>query len=169
MSGGQLVRAAYRMSVPMDIKAVAEEDDSTSFEDVPKLIKPMLFPMTASVSAIGVEYGLYQGRFWLPRVQSAEGKVRAGMMHIPFKVEEKFRYASVNGDASDSLPPAGLVESSRRRTLPWSARPIDRSREMTVSSLEVSSRALSNSPRVRSGSTLAQAARFLAPVRISVT
>src|SRR2546422_339442 len=43
LSGGQLVRAAYRMSVPMDIRSVAEEDDSTSFEDVPALVKPMIF------------------------------------------------------------------------------------------------------------------------------
>ena len=76
MSGGQLVRAAYRMSVPMDIKAVAEEDDSTSFEDVPRVMKPMLFPMKAEISAIGVEYGLYQGRFWLPRVQVRAGRRR---------------------------------------------------------------------------------------------
>ena len=65
LSTGQLVRAAYRMSVPMDIKMIAEEDDSAAFKDVPMLVKPMLFPMTASVSAIGVEYGLHQGRFWL--------------------------------------------------------------------------------------------------------
>src|SRR5688572_20716063 len=55
MSGGQLVRAAYRMSVPMDIKAVAEEDDSASFDDVPRVLKPMLFPMKAEISAVGVE------------------------------------------------------------------------------------------------------------------
>ncbi|HKH91770.1 MAG TPA: hypothetical protein VKA54_08200, partial [Gemmatimonadaceae bacterium] len=58
MSGGQLVRAAYRMSVPMDIKAVAEEEDSSSFDDVPRVMKPMLFPMKAEISAVGVEYGL---------------------------------------------------------------------------------------------------------------
>ena len=103
LAGGQLVRAAYRMSVPMDIKAVAEEDDSTSFKDVPALIKPMLFPMTASVSAIGVEYGLYQGRFWLPRVQVLEGGANMSFMRVPFKLEQKFQYDQVNG--GDRLPP----------------------------------------------------------------
>jgi hypothetical protein len=96
LSGGQLVRAAYRMSVPMDIKAVAEEDDSSSFQDVPALIKPMLFPMTASISAIGVEYGLYQGRFWLPRVQVLEGGANVSFMRVPFKLEQKFQYDQVN-------------------------------------------------------------------------
>ncbi|HEY5441441.1 MAG TPA: hypothetical protein VIJ90_09195, partial [Gemmatimonadaceae bacterium] len=113
LSGGQLVRAAYRMSVPMDIKAVAEQDDSTSFKDVPALIKPMLFPMTASVSAIGVEYGLYQGRFWLPRVQVMEGGANMSFMRVPFKLEQKFQYDQVNG--GDKLPPIVVDSSSRPR------------------------------------------------------
>ncbi|CAN5750884.1 hypothetical protein BH11GEM1_BH11GEM1_14030 [soil metagenome] len=113
LSGGQLVRAAYRMSVPMDIKAVAEEDDSSSFKGVPALMKPMLFPMTASVSAIGVEYGLYQGRFWLPRVQVLEGGATMSFMRAPFKLEQKFQYDQVNG--TDKLPPIVVATDSGRR------------------------------------------------------
>ena len=103
MSGGQLVRAAYRMSVPMDIAAVAKQDDSTEFNDVPALVKPLIFPMTAQVSAIGVEYGLFQGRFWLPRLQIAEGGATMGVMHVPFKLEQRYRYEHVNAGAT--LPP----------------------------------------------------------------
>ncbi|MDB4914635.1 MAG: hypothetical protein JWM95_2279 [Gemmatimonadetes bacterium] len=103
LSGGQLVRAAYRMSVPMDIKAVAEEGDSSSFHDVPMLVKPLLFPMTASISAIGVEYGLYQGRFWLPRLQVLEGGMNMSFVHSPFKLEQKFTYENVN--SGETLPP----------------------------------------------------------------
>ena len=110
LSEGQLVRAAYRMSVPMDIKAVAEEDDSSSFKDVPALVKPMLFPMTASVSAIGVEYGLYQGRFWLPRVQVLEGGANMSLVRVPFKLEQKFQYDQVNG--TDKLPPIVVTTDS---------------------------------------------------------
>jgi hypothetical protein len=113
LDGGQLVRAAYRMSVPMDIKAVAEADDSTSFKDVPALIKPMLFPMTASVSAIGVEYGLYQGRFWLPRVQVLEGGANMSFIRVPFKLEERFTYDNVNAGAP--LPPIVIDSTTRRR------------------------------------------------------
>ena len=112
LSGGQLVRAAYRMSVPMDIKAVAEEDDSSSFEDVPVLIKPMLFPMTAQVSAIGVEYGLYQGRFWLPRVQVLEGGVNVSFMRMPFKLEQRYKYDNVN--SGQPLPPIPIAVDSLR-------------------------------------------------------
>jgi hypothetical protein len=119
MSGGQLVRAAYRMSVPMDIVAVANAEDSTSFNDVPAWVKPLIFPMTAQISAIGVEYGLYQGRFWLPRVQVAEGGAQVSMMRIPFKLQQKYTYSAVN--AVEPLPPivsATLDSTSRADSTP---------------------------------------------------
>jgi hypothetical protein len=114
MNSGQLVRAAYRMSVPMDIVAVANAEDSTSFKDVPVWVKPMIFPMTAQVSAIGVEYGLYDGRFWLPRVQVAEGGAQVSFMRVPFKLEQKYEYSAVNAVAP--LPPIVVnpADSARR-------------------------------------------------------
>ncbi|MEO8564573.1 MAG: hypothetical protein ABI601_21040 [bacterium] len=115
MSGGQLVRAAYRMSVPMDIRAVAEEDDSTAFEDVPTVMKPMLFPMKAEISAIGVEYGLYQGRFWLPRLQVAQGGGQMGFVRVPFKLEQKFTYENVNAGAPLKPIPAS-TDSTREHS-----------------------------------------------------
>ena len=114
MSGGQLVRAAYRMSVPMDIAAVAKEDDSTEFNDVPTLVKPLIFPMTAQVSAIGVEYGLFQGRFWLPRLQVAEGGATMGVMHVPFKLEQRYQYEHVNAGATLAPIPDTPTDSVRR-------------------------------------------------------
>jgi hypothetical protein len=113
MSGGQLVRAAYRMAVPMDIGTVAQEDDSSAFEDVPAVMKPLMFPMTAQVSAIGVEYGLFQGRFWLPRLQVLEGGARVGVMRVPFKLEQRYEYADVNSGAP--LPPIPPPTDSSRR------------------------------------------------------
>ena len=114
MSGGQLVRAAYRMSVPMDIVAVAKADDPHEFDDVPAVVKPLIFPMTAQISAIGVEYGLYQGRFWLPRVQVAEGGANVSFMRVPFKLEQKYEYSAVNVVAP--LPPIVVnpADSARR-------------------------------------------------------
>lgn len=99
---GQLVRAAYRLSVPLDIWAIAKEDDPKSMDDVPVWVKPMITPMKAEVSAIAVEYGLHEGRFWLPRLRMAEGSAQVSFMHVPFKLEESFKYNSVN--AADSLP-----------------------------------------------------------------
>ncbi len=103
VSTGQLVRAAFRLSVPMDIWAVAERDDPHSMDDVPFWVKPMISPMKAQVTAVAIEYGLYNGRFWLPRLQSAEGDAQVSFMHVPFSMEQSYKYASVNG--RDSLPP----------------------------------------------------------------
>ena len=99
---GQLVRAAYRLSVPVDIWAIAQEEDPKSMDDVPVWVKPMITPMKAEISAIAVEYGLHEGRFWLPRLRMAEGSAQVSFMRVPFKMEESFKYASVNG--KDSLP-----------------------------------------------------------------
>lgn len=63
---GQLVRAAYRLAVPMDIWAVAKEEDPAADEDIPVWVKPLISPMHAQITAIIVEYGLHEGRFWLP-------------------------------------------------------------------------------------------------------
>ena len=99
---GQLVRAAYRLAVPMDIWSVVEEEDSTAQDEIPMFVKPLISPMHAQITAIIVEYGLHEGRFWLPRSNSAEGHVRVSFMRVPFKFEQSFRYQSVN--ALDSLP-----------------------------------------------------------------
>ena len=101
-STGQLVRAAYRLAVPMDVWTIVEEEDSTAKDDIPIWVKPLISPMRAQIKAVAVEYGLYQGRFWLPRIRSAEGDAQVSFMHVPFKYEQSFKYASVN--ALDSLP-----------------------------------------------------------------
>lgn len=99
---GQLVRAAYRLSIPMDIWSIAQQDDPHSMDDVPIWVKPMITPMKAQITAIAVEYGLHEGRFWLPRLRMAEGDAQVSFMHVPVKIEESFKYASVNG--KDTLP-----------------------------------------------------------------
>lgn len=97
---GSLVRAAYRMAAEMDIWQVADEESRRDGDDdeVPKLVKGLLHPMRANISAITVEYGLYEGRFWLPKMNVAEGEAQAGFMRMPVRFEESYRYNAVNGD-----------------------------------------------------------------------
>ena len=100
VSTAHLVRAVYRMAQEMDIMAVAKEtseDTKNPDDDIPRWVKPMITPMKAMVSAITVEYGLHEGRFWLPRAQTIEGDAQVSFMHIPFKLEQRFTYESVNG------------------------------------------------------------------------
>ena len=126
VESGQLVRAAYRLAVPIDIWGVVDEElkrekeeakrtgDKPDDEDEPPgWVKGMLSPMQAQLEAVTIDYGLYGGRFWLPRAQYAEGWARASFMRIPFKMEEGFKYASVNG--TDSMP--SVPEMMTRRQL----------------------------------------------------
>lgn len=118
ISTGQLVRAAYRMAIPMDIWAVADEASKADgdSDDVPRLVKGMLSPMKAQVTAVAIEYGLYDQRFWLPRMQSAQGDAQVSLLHVPFKVERSFQYSSVNG--RDSLPPIVVADAEIPDSLP---------------------------------------------------
>ena len=102
-STAQLVRAVYRMAQEMDILAVAKEvEGENPEEEIPVWVRPMITPMKAQVTAITVEYGLHEGRFWLPRSQTVEGDAKVSFMRIPFKMEQRYSYVSVNG--TDSLP-----------------------------------------------------------------
>lgn len=152
-STGQLVRAVYRLAVPIDVWAIAEEESrraksDTSYrsggmagefremdeeDDIPGWVKAMMSPLQANLEAVTIEYGLYGGRFWLPRAQYAEGWARASFMRVPFRIEESFKYASVNGGeempvvperrlsvrdslfANDSTPWRMLPPEERRR------------------------------------------------------
>ena len=102
VSSGQLVRAAYRMAIPIDIWAQVREEEPDVDEEIPIWVKPLISPMRAQVKAIAIEYGLHQGRFWLPRLRSAEGDAQVSFMRVPFRFEQSYRYQSVN--AIDSLP-----------------------------------------------------------------
>ena len=103
VSTGQLVRAAYRLSIPVDVWDAAAADTSDKDNDPPPAwVKAIFRPMRGEISAIAIEYGLYEGRFWLPTVRSAEGGAQVGFIHVPFKFDESFSYNSVNG--RDTLP-----------------------------------------------------------------
>jgi hypothetical protein len=101
----QLVRAVYRLAVPLDVWQVAAEAAEADGDDdeVPGWVKGMINPLRMTVGSITVEYGLEQGNFWLPRLRAMEGEAEAGFMRVPVRFEQSFRYASVNGHL-DSLP-----------------------------------------------------------------
>lgn len=113
----QLVRAVYRLSVPMEIWTVVEDAADEGDDDVPGWVKAMVNPLRATVSAVTVEYGLEGGSFWLPRVQSLEAEAQAAFMRVPVRFEQSFRYSGVTGslDSASALPviPVVAAEDSR--------------------------------------------------------
>jgi hypothetical protein len=148
VDGGQLVRAAYRMSSDIDIWSVATEEtdkDAAEYQAMrpvrdsllrarlprevfvkdsterarlerfqgqnpddkpPAWVMATFRPMKASLDAITVEYALYKGKFWLPRMHSATANAEAMFMKIPVRFDEKFSYEDVDGDFTlAALPP----------------------------------------------------------------
>jgi hypothetical protein len=114
---GSLVRAAYRMAAEMDIWQVAGEEarleaerelEKARNDGPPLLARLMISPLRANLTAVTVEYGLHEGRFWLPKLQVAEGHGTASFVRLPIKWEESFRYESVN--APLDLPPLPTLE-----------------------------------------------------------
>lgn len=140
VESGSLVRAAYRMAAEMDVWQSADEEarrerrhweelartDTSATgrearervarqgdDDAPPFwVRAMLGEMHATISAITVEYGLYDDRFWLPKLNVAEGQVDASFMRIPVKVEESFRYNSVNSAQSIPAQPATVGDDT---------------------------------------------------------
>lgn len=108
-----LVRAVMRFSAPMDIWETAQVEDPDVKDDVPWAVRGFLTPMKAEVTAVTIEYGLFEQRFWLPRTQGAEGYARVSFMRVPFKIEERYRYESVNGlDPAPAIPEPRFKSSS---------------------------------------------------------
>ena len=128
VSTGQLVRAVYRLAVPMDIWAVAGEESKRERQDAiaegrsppdnddpPGWVKAFMSPLSANLEAVTIEYGLYGTHFWLPRTQYAEGWARASFMRIPFRIEESFKYGDVNG--TELIPPVPPTPKPLRDSL----------------------------------------------------
>jgi len=91
------------LSIPVDVwDATASDTSDHDGDPPPGWVKAVFRPMQGEISAIAIEYGLFEGRFWLPTVRSAEGNAQVGFIHVPFKFEESFSYNSVNG--RDTLP-----------------------------------------------------------------
>jgi hypothetical protein len=113
ISSAQLVRAVYRLAEPLDIWAIANEESEKPDDKPPKWLTAMTSPMTGQINAVTVEYGLHEGRFWLPRLQGLEGSGRAGFLRVPFKMEQTFKYVSVNGSSVVPAPHIAVTDTAR--------------------------------------------------------
>jgi hypothetical protein len=116
VGSARLVRAVYRLAEPMDIWAIADEEaewENDPDDAPPKWVKGMISPLKAQINAVTVEYGLHEGRFWMPRLQALEGGAQAGMFRVPFKMEQSFKYTSVNGSLPIELPQIALRDTAQ--------------------------------------------------------
>ena len=93
----QLVRAVYRPAVPLDLQA--NFSSASSGDGAPAWLRPLLI----NIQSVSVEFGLHEGRWWLPRRHAVDGEARIAFARLPIAVDQRFTYSVVNGP--DALPP----------------------------------------------------------------
>lgn len=87
-----MVRAVVRLAEPYDF-AEEEGDD----EDIPGFLKPL----RGELRYLTIEYGLWDLRWWLPRLVALEGEASAGtFLRVPFRMERKYAEYLVEGDTA---------------------------------------------------------------------
>lgn len=94
----QMVKAVYRLAAPADLSSRLRRSIQSGRSNVPWIVRQVAFPIHGEVSVITVESGLYEGKFWLPRQNTATGTMTMNFARLPLVLEEKFTYIAVNGD-----------------------------------------------------------------------
>jgi hypothetical protein len=106
----RLVRAAYRLAVPLDMWTVAmEEEDEAGLA----VARAFVSPVRGTVTGITIEYALFEQRFWMPIVRTAEGYAHVMFARVPFTLQQKYEYAHVNGPVE--IPAIALTPAMARR------------------------------------------------------
>ena len=88
---GNLVRAAYRPSVPIDLWPFLERE----IHSKDSLTIKRFGPYTGTIREIIVDHGLYEGKFWLPKTRIATGEGSASAVRVALSIEQTFEYKSV--------------------------------------------------------------------------
>ncbi len=104
-----LVRAVFRPARPYEFRRDADPDD---VEDVPGFVNG-----TGEIRYITMEYGLYEGRWWMLRYVALDGVGSVGKwMNVPVRFERVYADYEVEGgtapDPASTFRPAG---TERRR------------------------------------------------------
>lgn len=101
---GQLVRAAYRLAAPMDLfvrMGEANRDQDAGISPVLlRTIKAIASPMRVTISGVAIEYGLFDGKYWLPRTRSIEGEQQISFARLPVEISQAFSYQAINGPST---------------------------------------------------------------------
>jgi hypothetical protein len=88
-----------------------------------------LGPFTGTIREIIVEHGLYEGKFWLPKIRIANGEGSATGARVTLSIEQTFEYLSVTSmpakQARPDSQPAPNIDprTGRARRQTWWASP----------------------------------------------
>ncbi|HEY8374874.1 MAG TPA: hypothetical protein VIK91_00240, partial [Nannocystis sp.] len=95
-----VVQAYFRLARTFDLErdaALVDEDAAEDVEEVPRIFKPIQI----EVQYIAIEYGLWEMRWWLPRLIAFEGEVRVGpLLNMPVRFERTYSGYRVDADTT---------------------------------------------------------------------
>ena len=101
-----VVRALIRPARPFDFEQDVSDEDN---KDIPGFIKPIRI----EVRFITIDYGLWTGRWWLPRLVAMDAVATAGsFLQMPVRYERVYDEYEVTGDTAlrrDVRPPVATA------------------------------------------------------------
>lgn len=103
------VRGVFRLARPVELERDLGEDD----EDIPRVLKPI----RADFRFLTVEYGLWEGRWWLPRLIAVEGEADlGGVARLPVLFEQRYEDFRIQGEGLAALPAVDTTDLKVRRS-----------------------------------------------------
>jgi hypothetical protein len=109
-----VVQAVFRMARPFDLERDGDEEDG---EDVPRVLRPLLFPLRAELNLLTIDYGLWDMRWWLPRTMIVEGRAEVGSLgRVPLRYERRYSGYEVTGPEApglEAIPTEAIRDSAQ--------------------------------------------------------
>jgi hypothetical protein len=106
-----VVRALIRPARPFDFEEDIEEDDD---DDIPGFVKPI----KVDVRFLTIDYGLWAGRWWLPRLFAMDAVATAGsFLQMPMRYERIYDDYEVTGDTAARLAPRPPVATDAQDSI----------------------------------------------------
>jgi hypothetical protein len=104
-----IVQAVFRPSREFDLDrdlARLSPEDADDADDVPAILKPIRF----DVRYVTVDYGLWEMRWWMPRLMAFDGSLQMGALRFPITMELTYEDYTVEADRHGlpELPPLTL-------------------------------------------------------------
>ena len=126
VEAGSLVRAAYRPSTPIDLYPLMQSEIHGDEEDLTRKFGPYV----GVVREVIIEHGLYEGRFWLPRIRTARGEGSAHGVRVTISIDQTFSYEKVRAVAPGEVArtreePRDTAADGRVRYREWNGRVLE--------------------------------------------
>ncbi len=101
-----VVQGVFRLARAFDFERDADDDDAEDLRKDPGICKPI----RADLRYMTIDYGLWEMRWWLPRVVALEGHASAGsLLRVPVRYELSYSEYEVFSDPSPIPLPSTVM------------------------------------------------------------